>query len=241
MSAKSAPWSMSSEAFVLFQLKQTTNFWRMRKPASFLLEVRPDGGADLNTKFQLGSPSEFLPPPNTPIHRHSYQFKNPASQVSSQPGPQSHPAGTAYRRPVYSVSQPRQSLFQPKSQISQKPDGLASTQRHRPPSYQRRSYRRAADHRARQAVAPSMSAPTLSSPPGGRGVPLQWQPQREWRFFVLMKVMPAVGPLLYLAKKCRYTPLTPQSLSVTLMRRGFHIYSVNTGSQDSIRWRRIRM
>ena len=144
-------WSQSSEAFVLFQLKQTANFWRMKKPASFNLEVRPDGGAELRMNFQLGSPSEFLPSPYTPIPS---QYPNPASQVSgragSHPNPQSqsHPTETVYRCPSVPLF-PNGELRATRPHHS---PSQSSTQRR--PGYshrQRRSYVRAVKYSAMSA------------------------------------------------------------------------------------------
>ena len=54
------PWSESAEAFFLFQLKQTVNFWRLGQSASYSLDVRTEGGADLVMKFHLPHPSDQL-------------------------------------------------------------------------------------------------------------------------------------------------------------------------------------
>ena len=96
------PWSETAEAFVLSQLRQTVNFWKLGRSASFSLEASDEGSANLVTKFQLPQPSEHLPTlsPQFPFPSKTQPQHKPGNQVpipSKTPGiPPLFPFGGSY-------------------------------------------------------------------------------------------------------------------------------------------------
>ena len=59
------PWSPTASNFVHHQLSHVLNFWKQGRQADFHLEALPSGQAALCLKFNLPSPQEVIPPPNS--------------------------------------------------------------------------------------------------------------------------------------------------------------------------------
>ena len=86
-----APWSPTAQAFAQHQFSHVANFWKLGRPASFLLEALPNGEAELSLKFHLPSASEIVPPP---LHI-------PPVSAPQRPIPPLFPrAGTSKRAPL---------------------------------------------------------------------------------------------------------------------------------------------
>ena len=134
------PWNETAEAFILSQLRQTVNFWRLGRFASYSLEAMSDGNASLVTKFQLPQPSEHLPPlrPNSSVNPFL-----PKTQPQQNPGNQVLiPSKTPGIPPLFPFGPPK-----PSRQVARRPiPSLKST------SQRRRDYVRAMLHRAQISV-----------------------------------------------------------------------------------------
>ena len=59
------PWSPTASNFVNHQLSHVVNFWKQGRQAEFRLESLPSGQAELCLRFNLLSPHEVIPPPNS--------------------------------------------------------------------------------------------------------------------------------------------------------------------------------
>ena len=137
------PWSESAKAFLLFQLRQTVNFWRLGLSASFSLDVRADRGADLVTKFHLPQPSDHLPPPPHP--NNVMTWSKPVLMTSKTIG--------IPHLFSYGVLKPTSQVSRPPAPLILKPSSKSS-----PPSKRRRDYLRAVIHHARLSAHNQASA-----------------------------------------------------------------------------------
>jgi len=145
------PWSESAEAFVLSQLRQTANFWRLGRAASYSLEVKPEGGATLVTRFQLPQPSDHLPPPRPHILVNSSHNSTRSPVSKTRDIPSLFPFGLPMkrqdsRRPAPVLPIPRSTQPRPQPQPHPQP---------------RRDHVRAVLHHAHQATPKPVLPGTL--------------------------------------------------------------------------------
>ena len=113
---------------MLNQLGQVVHFWKHGRQASFLLETKQDGGANLNIRFQLPSASTTIAQSSTPTHYKSTPIfpKGVAPRTTLEHQdygkPESHPAKRSpsyycwnYRQGIlYGASKAAQNLPPPK-------------------------------------------------------------------------------------------------------------------------------
>ena len=154
------PWSETAEAFVLSQLKQTVNFWRLGRSASYSLEAASEGGASLVTKFQLPQPSEHLPPlrPQCPVNPLPSKIQNqhkPGNQVPI-------PSKTPGIPPLFPFGLPH----------SSRQDTRRPTPNSKSTSQRRRDYLRAVLHRARITAPKPVVPGTLRAMANGCSNPI---------------------------------------------------------------------